>query len=135
MHELAVCQGLIAAVERVAREHRASVVTDVTVRVGVLSGVEPELLQRAFEIARAGTIARDAHMRIEAMPARVVCASCGTENEVALPQLTCAACGDWRVRVMAGDELLLTEVGLDRDDPDVDTEQPAAEPEPARAAA
>jgi hydrogenase nickel incorporation protein HypA/HybF len=134
MHELAVCQGLIAAVERVAREHRANIVTDVTVRVGVLSGVEPELLQRAFEIARAGTIAHDAHMRIETEPARVVCASCGAENEVALPQLTCAACGDWRVRVMAGDELLLTEVGLDRDDPEVDAQQ-AAQTEPARAAA
>ncbi|HEY4645421.1 MAG TPA: hydrogenase maturation nickel metallochaperone HypA [Steroidobacteraceae bacterium] len=112
MHELAVCQALLDEVERIARARRAKRVAAVRVRVGALAGVEPELLQRAYEVARAGTLAEDASLAIEDSPVRVYCPRCGNEGTVQVPRLVCAACGEWRTEVVAGDDLTLMSVEL-----------------------
>jgi hydrogenase nickel incorporation protein HypA/HybF len=112
MHELAVCQALLDEVERIARARHAERVAAVRVRVGELAGVEPELLQRAYEVARAGTLARDAALAIEDSPVRVYCQSCGNESAARAQRLLCAFCGDWRTKLIAGDELTLMSVDL-----------------------
>lgn len=114
MHELAICQGLVDEVARVARAQGADEVQAVTVAVGVLAGVEPGLLERAFTIARAGTVAARARLDLQSLPARVACSECGAEAEVAPNRLLCPGCGGWQVRVVGGDELLLTRVELTR---------------------
>lgn len=115
MHELAVCQGLMAEVERVARDQQATSVQAITVAVGSLSGVDPGLLARAFSIARAGTLAARAQLHVDALPARVACSACGAECVVPPNRLLCTACGTWQVRVIGGEELLLTRVELTRE--------------------
>lgn len=112
MHELAICQALLDEVERVAREQHAERVAAVRVRCGALAGVEPELLHRAYEVARAGTLAADAQLTIEDSPVRVRCSRCGSEGAARVQRLVCAACGDWRTHVVAGDELVLASVEL-----------------------
>ena len=96
MHELSICQALISQVEDVAREQKATSVTDIYVRVGPLSGVESPLLQNAFPIAAAGTVAGDANLHLEASPVRVRCEGCGEESDARMNRLVCGACGDWR---------------------------------------
>jgi hydrogenase nickel incorporation protein HypA/HybF len=107
MHELAVCQALLTQVERAAREARALAVRRVVVRIGPLSGVEPQLLARAFEVARAGGVAAAAELSLEPAPVRIRCRECGTEHEVPPNRLLCGACGSWRTELRAGDELVL----------------------------
>lgn len=116
MHELSVCQGLIKAVERIARDEHARSVSSLTVRIGVLSGVEPLLLARAFEIARAGTVAQGAVLHVESAPLRVACEDCGAQGEASPQRLLCPRCGAWRVRLVAGDELHLSRIEFERDD-------------------
>ena len=93
MHELAICQALITQVTDVAREQKASAVSDIYVRVGPLSGVESPLMQNAFAIAAAGTVANDANLHLEAAPIRVRCEECGKESDARMNRLVCAACG------------------------------------------
>ncbi len=112
MHELAVAQGLIGEVLRVAALHGASGVDMVVVRIGALAGVEPGLLERAFTVARAGTLASRAALEIEHGPLVVVCSSCGAETEARADKIVCGDCGDWKVRVVEGEEMLLVRVGL-----------------------
>jgi hydrogenase nickel incorporation protein HypA/HybF len=112
MHELAICEALLEQVARVAREHQAERVMAVRVRCGALAGVEPELLQRAYEVARAGTPAEDATLTIEESPVRVHCPRCGNDSAASPQRLVCGACGEWRTKVVAGDELLLMSVEL-----------------------
>jgi len=114
MHELAICQGLISEVERVARANGAEAVSRITVAIGPLSGIVPELLRGAYEIARTGTMAGRASLFIEQTEPRVHCDSCGVESEAAPNRLLCAACGEWRVQVVSGDEMLLKSVELMR---------------------
>ncbi len=110
MHELAICQALITQVTAVARSESAGSVLDVFVSVGPLSGVEHPLMQNAFPIAAAGTIASDATLHLEATPIRVLCGECGKESEAAMNRLVCSHCGDWRTQLLSGDELLLRRV-------------------------
>jgi hydrogenase nickel incorporation protein HypA/HybF len=113
MHELSVCQGMLRQVSDIAAEHAARSVSSITVRIGPLSGVEPALLAQAFPIASAGTIANDAELRIESLPVRVRCETCGEETDAAANRLLCGACGDWHTRLVSGDELLLASVELE----------------------
>jgi hydrogenase nickel incorporation protein HypA/HybF len=112
MHELSLCQGLLRQVEKVAAQHQASGVEKIVLRVGGLSGVEPPLLQRAFEVARMGTLAERAELVIERGPVVVRCRQCGGSCAVPVNRLLCTYCGDWRVQVVEGEELLLQSVEL-----------------------
>jgi hydrogenase nickel incorporation protein HypA/HybF len=112
MHELSICQSLLEKVERIAAENSATDVNRVFVAVGPLSGVEPALLARAFEVARLGTIAEHAALEIETAPAVVWCEACVSETPVAANSLLCGRCGSWQVELKSGDELLLTRVEL-----------------------
>ena len=79
---------------------------------GPLAGVEPELLSRAFEVARAETVANDAELAIETGPVVVECRSCGASGEARVNRLVCPSCDDWKVDLKQGDELLLLRLEL-----------------------
>ncbi len=126
MHELSICQGLMTKVEQVALENGAASVNTIFLSVGPLSGVEPILLKRAFEISRLGTIAESAQLDIQTGPVIVECSKCGASSEVRLYHLVCGSCGNWRVRVTQGEELLLLSLELSGipDDPDATKPHP-----------
>ena len=117
MHELAVCQALIEQVKLVAREQHAQRVVEININIGPLSGVEAQLLEQAFSIASAGTVADGARLISNTTPVRVNCRSCGQVTDALPARLVCANCGDWQTRVVSGDELLLTTVEVCRDIP------------------
>ena len=107
MHELAVCQALIAELDAHAEAHEPARIASVTVQIGPLSGVVPDLLKRAYELAREGTVAAEAALIVEDMSVRVYCSICDLET-VAMPNnLVCGRCGNWCTRLRSGDELVL----------------------------
>ena len=114
MHELAICQALMDQVESIALEREAHCVTAIVVGMGPLSGVEAQLLQNAYPIASAGTIAEHAELVIEQLPIRVKCTQCGSESDALPNKLTCKKCGDWRTTLVSGDELMLMSVELEK---------------------
>lgn len=107
MHEMSICQALMDQVERIASEQGASRVDKIVLSIGPLSGVEPELLSRAYEVSRAQTVADNAELEIETGPIIVECRSCGASGEAGVSRLVCPSCGDWQVNLTQGDELLL----------------------------
>jgi hydrogenase nickel incorporation protein HypA/HybF len=117
MHELSVCQALLQQVSEIARRESADRVARIHLRVGPLSGVVPELLEQAFTIARTGTIAEQAELVTEPQPIRVRCSQCGEESDASISRLVCGVCGDYRTRLISGDELLLASVELTRTEP------------------
>jgi len=115
MHELAICQALIQQEKKIAAVENAIAVSDIYVSIGPLSGVESVLLENAFPIAAAGTVARAAILHLHEKPVKILCESCGAETEVAVNRLVCGKCENWRTRLVSGDELLLERVCLDRE--------------------
>lgn len=112
MHELSVCQALVEQIEQLAEAHGASGVAWVTLGIGPLSGVEAALLEMAYPIACAGSVAEGSELRITTCPVRVRCLSCGAQTDASPNRLVCGACGDWHTRLIGGDELLLERLEL-----------------------
>jgi hydrogenase nickel incorporation protein HypA/HybF len=121
MHELSVCLSLLDQVQSIARDHGATRVERILLRVGPLSGIEGELLRNAYPLAAAGTLAEGAVLDIESTAIRVHCTMCGAESEAAPNRLLCAACGSHHTRLVSGDELLLAQVELAVPDTEQDT--------------
>lgn len=117
MHELSVCQALVRQLRDIAREQHAVRITRVIVQIGPLSGVEPELLRHAYPIASAGSPAADAALVLEPLPIRVHCENCGADSDASANRLLCGVCGDYRTRLISGDELLLASVELEAEVP------------------
>jgi hydrogenase nickel incorporation protein HypA/HybF len=118
MHELAVCQALIDQVETIAGQHHARQVNEIFVEIGPLSGVEPALLEQAFDIASAGTVADGAKLVIRTLPVRVSCRQCGAITTALPSRLVCGVCNDWQTQLVSGDEMLLASLEFTRDDDD-----------------
>ena len=112
MHEISVCQALLEQVEKIAIENNARQVTDITVQIGLLSGIVPELLEHAFNSLKEDTFIETATLHLTIQPVKIRCQSCHAEMEVPPNDLICQQCGDWHTTVIAGDELLLLNVEL-----------------------
>ena len=112
MHELSVCLALIEQVDRIARERNARTVSRIVVGLGPLSGVEPELLRHAYPLAAAGTVAEHAELEIQASDIVVRCELCGARSAATPNRLLCSNCGDFRTRIVSGEEMILQRVEL-----------------------
>jgi hydrogenase nickel incorporation protein HypA/HybF len=116
MHELSICLSLLDQVKAIAAEHEARGVALIRLRIGPLSGVEPQLLANAYPLAAAGTIAEHARLEIDSAAIRVRCRTCGAESEASPNRLLCADCGSYQTELISGDEMLLASLELDIDD-------------------
>jgi hydrogenase nickel incorporation protein HypA/HybF len=112
MHELAICQALLRQVLEVAEDRGSRRIGQIKLRIGPLSGVEPELLKTAFPLVAAGTPCEGAIIEIMDIPVRVRCQICGSTSQVRCNRLLCMDCGTWRVTLVGGDEMLLASVEL-----------------------
>jgi hydrogenase nickel incorporation protein HypA/HybF len=112
MHEIGLCESIMAAVEQRARGRR---VTGVSVRVGTLQRVWKPAFEQAFEMVAAGTVAEGATVDLVVLPVRSTCPACGGAAESEDVPLVCSACGSTDLRVEGGDELLLESIRVDRE--------------------
>jgi len=112
MHELAICQALMQQLDQIAQQKQASGVAKIVLRIGPLSGVEAALLEQAFPLASAGSIAEHSVLEINEQAIEVECSKCGERTSATPNRLLCGACGEWRTRLVSGDEMLLDSVEL-----------------------
>ena len=114
MHEYSIVQNLMEHIEAQARQHKARSVQGVSVRIGELSGIEPDLLRTAYDLVRERSICSEAPLTITMVPARWECRACAAP--IPLGQaLRCATCGA-PARLAAGDDILLERLELEVDD-------------------
>lgn len=108
MHELAITQSVVdMVVDRTAGRQVASV----QLQIGKLSGVVADAMRFCFELATAGTALEGAALEIDETAGRASCQACGGEFEVTDLILLCP-CGSADVRIVAGNELLVTSVEM-----------------------
>ena len=80
MHEFSIVQDLLSMCEKNAAENNATKITRVEVKIGKLSGVEPHLLQTAFDTFKEKTICHDAKFCIHHQSLVVRCTECEVES-------------------------------------------------------
>ena len=113
MHELSLTISLIEIAEEHARRENATVITSVTMEIGVLSGVMPEAVEFAFEACSQGTLAEGARLEIRRIPALGRCQACGNESAIKSLLDGCTACDSLALDILRGEEMALIELEVD----------------------
>lgn len=123
MHELSLCDSIHGIVVRAAA---GRAVETVNLQVGQLRQVVPETLSYCWTIVTEGGELAGSRLAIESIPVVIDCADCAASTRIEESlSLLCGTCGSGRVRVLSGEEFLLTSLDLRGD----------AEPAPAAASA
>ncbi len=112
MHELSIAQSLVETIRETAAAHPGGRVRKVGIRVGDLSGVQPDALQFSFDIIIRGTDLEGAALDIERMGLTQHCNACNKDYPVVEFTLVCPDCGT-ATRTVSGDELQMTYVELE----------------------
>ncbi len=107
-------ESALTVVQRHAAERKARRVDRIVLRIGALSGVEPDALRFAFDVVTRGTVAEGAVLAIEDVPARVYCAACRREftGEDHSFIFTCPDCHALCGEVRSGRELELSRIEM-----------------------
>ena len=96
-----------------ARLHGATRVHRIVLRIGALAGVEPESLRLAFAVVTRDTLAADAELEIDGVPARAYCAGCAAEFGVEGGAImACPRCGQFSGDLRQGRELELRRIEM-----------------------
>ena len=113
MHEIGLMQQMVdSALEHAARAG-AQRVERVTVRVGAESGVVPDVIALAFDVATRGTIAEGAELRIEDVPLVCFCRACDLEFAPADALHECPHCHQMGAEVRRGQEFELASLEIE----------------------
>jgi len=107
MHEYSVVQALLERVEKFADENGAQRVTKVIVKIGAMSGVEPHLLEIAFNTFKEKTVCDRADFVMNVQPLTINCRTCGTQSELDKIRYCCPQCESHDIDVVDGEEMYL----------------------------
>ncbi len=113
MHELPITESILKIVLKHASANNVSKVVSVHLKVGKLSDLEDEWIQRYFDYLSKDTLAEGAQLKIERTPVIVRCNACDETYEADvtnLKDLTCPACGEKGVTLVSGREYYIKDM-------------------------
>jgi len=113
MHELPVTENILKVVLRHADEAQAGRVVSVSLRIGELSDIIEEWLQRYFDYLSKGTLAEGAALRIERSPVIFRCEDCGESFPVKVREvrkIECPGCGGDQAAFVSGREFFIQNI-------------------------
>lgn len=113
MHEVGIAQQVLEIIEAESREHGDGRVRSLRLRIGELSGVNPECLRFALEVCSQGTRAEGMTVEVIDMPAKLKCRSCSKESALEMGDLRCPDCGSSEIELLGGDDLHVESFELD----------------------
>ncbi|HBC55691.1 MAG TPA: hydrogenase maturation nickel metallochaperone HypA [Gammaproteobacteria bacterium] len=112
MHEMSLACELSDLIENTARQHNAKQVTEFTLEIGQLSGVETESLLFCLESALSGGIAARAAVKIIEKTGRGTCVQCHHRLNLQDYYTICPKCGHYEIQITSGREFKLQSVEL-----------------------
>ncbi len=114
MHEYSIVSALIEQCEHHAQAHQAAHITRVDIKLGIMSGVEPALLQTAFDTFKLDSICRNAVLNMQIQPLVIECLDCFIQSELTERSVICPACQSFRTRVLDGEDMLLMQLEMEQ---------------------
>ena len=111
MHELSIANAVVTTVLAALPSPDARV-TQVRVQVGALSGVVPQALAFAYDVAVEGTPLQDAVLVIERAPVVIDCPTCGRQELADARSFACPSCSVPCGDVIGGKELEILDLTL-----------------------
>ncbi len=112
MHELSVAHAVVTTVVN-ALPSPTPRVTQVRLRIGELSGIVPQALEFAYDVAAQGTPLADAALVIERSPIVIACPTCGEQELASARDFSCPSCDQPCGSVVSGQEMEILDVTLE----------------------
>ena len=113
MHEFSMAIEVIKLAQREAEKNSASVIQEITIEVGDLSGVEADAFETALEMLAKGSILENAAISIIRTSGKGRCNSCNTEFEMNHRMATCPQCQWFPSEISGGEEFRVVSLMVD----------------------
>jgi len=113
MHEYSIVQALLDSCEEHAVKNDAKKVIKVMIKVGVLSGVEPQLLATAFNTFKEGTMCDGAIFELNHQKVIIECRECHDTNTLEKNEFLCPKCESKDVKVIDGEDMYLMSLEME----------------------
>jgi len=112
MHEYSIVQSLLNMCEENARANNAKKVSKVVVKIGVMSGVEPDLLQTAFDTFKEATVCEDCEFIMNIQKVKINCKDCDFVCELEENEYLCPKCKSANLEIIDGEDMFLMQLEL-----------------------
>jgi hydrogenase nickel incorporation protein HypA/HybF len=109
---MSIALSMIEEIEEQTETHGYGLVKAVHVRIGVLSGVDPQALLFAYELACEGTLLANSQLEIESVPLLVFCPQCSMTHTPDIQHILCPRCVTIEQEILEGRELELRALEL-----------------------
>jgi len=110
---MSIAASVLDALRTEAESHPGARVTRAGLRIGELSGVEPESLRFCLEALVSGTDLEPLAFDLEICPWMRRCRGCGAEFRVVEANPLCTACGSADTEAAGGDQMELSYLELE----------------------
>jgi hydrogenase nickel incorporation protein HypA/HybF len=104
MHEFSLALEVINLAQYEAEKNKARTVSEITIEIGNISGVEPDAFESALGLLTEGSILEKASIKIVKTSCRGICIACETEFEMNQRMDTCPECGSFPSEISGGKE-------------------------------
>jgi len=112
MHELSLVMSVVNTITNLCEQNKWKRVLRVTVKVGHLRQIEPEIFAFAFSSAIIGTALEGAEISIIEMPIIFKCHSCNKSSDTEDFKFVCPNCGSLDVDLMSGMEFVIESIEI-----------------------
>ncbi|MBP2228512.1 hydrogenase maturation nickel metallochaperone HypA [Azospirillum agricola] len=113
MHEMALCESLLQAMEEAGRSNGFTRVRRVRLAIGRFAGVEPEALRFGFDVVTRGTLAEGAELVILDVPGQGWCFDCSETVPLEHRLASCPRCGGDRLQPNGGTEMTIKDLEVE----------------------
>lgn len=116
MHELQVTESILDIVVRHAEANQVNKILSIQLRIGELSDLEDEWIQRYFDYLSKETIAAGAKLKIERSPVVMECNDCSNRYEVDMKKnqdIRCPECGGKENTFISGREYYIKDMEVE----------------------
>lgn len=110
MHELSICEHILAVAVDAATKAGAKGITRVRVKHGELRAIVPDIMAHYFEFLAKDTIAAEAKLEMEVVKPRARCKACDKEYDVDGFNFKCPFCEKEDPELLSGLELFLEDI-------------------------
>ncbi len=105
MHELSIATNIVEIVKEYTDKEKASSVNEITIEVGIVSGIVVHALEFALEEAVKDTVLQNAKINILEISGKAKCNKCSHIFEINEIYTQCPKCLDFNSDIIQGKEL------------------------------
>ncbi len=110
MHEFSIIENIFRTLEEVSGKEGISKITKVSLVIGELRQIVPDVFEFAFQVTAKDSIAEEAVLEIEKIPIEVRCMECSKLSQVDDHVFFCRHCQSPIVKIIKGKELYIKSI-------------------------